>query len=154
MTQDWWWRSRFFSGQAFIQMPQTIGNNDFTPVLSSPIPVASAEYQSAPNELASRGHPPQVFPSLWVQMHAHLPAAIPEQALHWWCPVLTAESTLGDGHGIYWTFFCSLKPSSQQLNLPPWRPWWSGKCACLWSLFVLFFWFIKVHFHGKEGLCN
>uniref|UniRef100_A0A4W5JK89 Kinase n=1 Tax=Hucho hucho TaxID=62062 RepID=A0A4W5JK89_9TELE len=39
-------------------------------------------------------------------MHSHLPAAIPEQALYWWCPDPAAESTLGDGPG----------PSSQQLN--------------------------------------
>ncbi len=29
-------------------------------------------------------------------MHSHLPAAIPEQALHWWCPDPTAEPILGD----------------------------------------------------------
>uniref|UniRef100_A0A8C7I4V8 protein O-GlcNAcase n=1 Tax=Oncorhynchus kisutch TaxID=8019 RepID=A0A8C7I4V8_ONCKI len=39
-------------------------------------------------------------------MHSHLPAAIPEQALYWWCPDLAAESTLGDGPGACWTFLC------------------------------------------------
>jgi hypothetical protein len=37
------------------------------------------------------GHPPKVFASLCMQMHSHLPTAIPEQALHWWCPNPTAE---------------------------------------------------------------
>ena len=80
-----------------------IRENDFTPVLSSPIPVPFAEYQSVPDvfswrEVASLlpltpGHTPKVFTSLCVQMHSHLPAAIPEQALYWWCPDPAAEST-------------------------------------------------------------
>uniref|UniRef100_A0A673WBV7 TIAM Rac1 associated GEF 1 n=1 Tax=Salmo trutta TaxID=8032 RepID=A0A673WBV7_SALTR len=45
------------------------------------------------------GHLPKLFASLCVQMHSHLPAAIPEQALYWWCPDSAAESTLGDGPG-------------------------------------------------------
>ncbi|KAJ8349814.1 hypothetical protein SKAU_G00249440 [Synaphobranchus kaupii] len=65
------------------------------------------------------GHPPKVFASLGVQMHSHLPAAIPEQALHWWCPDPAAESTLGDGPSACWTFLGALKPSSQKLNLSP-----------------------------------
>ncbi|KAF3833325.1 hypothetical protein F7725_026990 [Dissostichus mawsoni] len=43
-----------------------------------------------------------ILPSLGltvVQMHSHLPAAIPEQALHWWCPDPAVEATLGDGPG-------------------------------------------------------
>ena len=59
---------------------------------------------------------PKVFASLCVQMHSHLPAAIPEQALYWGCPDFAAESTLRDGPGACWTFLGALKPSSQQLN--------------------------------------
>lgn len=63
------------------------------------------------------GHPPNVFTSLCMQMHSHLPAAVPEQALHrWWCPDLPAESTSGDGPGACWPFFGALKPSSQHLK--------------------------------------
>ncbi|KAK1905016.1 Golgi-specific brefeldin A-resistance guanine nucleotide exchange factor 1 [Dissostichus eleginoides] len=57
--------------------------------------------------------------SLCVQMHSHLPAASPEQALHWWCPDPAAESTLGDGPGASWTYLEALNPSSQQLNPSP-----------------------------------
>lgn len=38
-------------------------------------------------------------------------------------PWSAAESTFGDGPGDYWTFLGALKPSSQQLNLSPWRSW-------------------------------
>ena len=60
------------------------------------------------------GHPPKVFNSQCMQMHSHLPDAIPEQALHWWCPDPAAESTLGDSPGACGTFLSALKPSSQQ----------------------------------------
>jgi len=52
-----------------------------------------------------------ILPSLGltvVQMHSHLPAAIPEQALHWWCPDPAAQSTLGDGPGACWTYLEAL----------------------------------------------
>ena len=39
-------------------------------------------------------HSPKVFTPL--QMHSQLPAAIPEQTLHCWCPDPTADSALGD----------------------------------------------------------
>jgi hypothetical protein len=81
------------------------GENYLTnPVLSSPIPVPFAEYQSVPDDVfpgekwllllpfLTPGHPPKVFASLCVQMNSHLPAAIPEQALYWWCPDPAAES--------------------------------------------------------------
>ncbi|XP_059358628.1 NACHT, LRR and PYD domains-containing protein 1 homolog [Carassius carassius] len=42
------------------------------------------------------GHPPKVLASLCVHLHSHLAAAIPEQALHWWCTNPAAEYTLGD----------------------------------------------------------
>ena len=70
-------------------------------------------------EVVTPGHHPKVFASLCVQMHSHLPAAIPEQALCWWCPDPAAESTLGDGPSACWTFLGALKPSSQQLNRSP-----------------------------------
>ena len=90
----------FFSKQAFFQMPQTIEKeihqrNDFTPVLSSPIPMT-----------LTPGHPPKVFASLCMQMYSHLltPATTSaEQALHWWCPNPIAESTFGDGLSACWT---------------------------------------------------
>ena len=50
------------------------------------------------------GHPAKVFASLCMQIHSHPPAAIPEQALFWWCPAPAAESNLGDGPGACWTF--------------------------------------------------
>ncbi|RXN32267.1 WD repeat-containing 26 [Labeo rohita] len=95
---------------------------DFAPVLSSPFAILFAEDQSVPDvffwrEVASLlpflspGHPPKVFASLWVQMRSHLPAAIPEQALHWWHSDPAAESSLGDDPGACWTFLDALKPS-------------------------------------------
>ncbi|RXN32625.1 endonuclease domain-containing 1 -like protein [Labeo rohita] len=44
-------------------------------------------------------------------MRSHLPAAIPEQALHWWHSDPAAESSLGDDPGACWTFLDALKPS-------------------------------------------
>ncbi|XP_051815313.1 coenzyme Q-binding protein COQ10 homolog B, mitochondrial isoform X2 [Acanthochromis polyacanthus] len=44
-----------------------------------------------------------------VKMFSHLPAAIPEQALHWWCLDPAAESALGDGPGVCWTFFTTIE---------------------------------------------
>lgn len=102
-----------------------IRENDFTPFLSSPIPVPFEEYSLL--SFLTPGHPPKVFASLCVPMHSYQPADIPEQALHWWCRDLVTESTLGDGPGTAWTFFGALKPSSQQLNLSPWSCWWSDK---------------------------
>ena len=69
----------------------------------------------------------KIFASLCMQMHSHLPVAIPEQALYWWCPDPAAESTLGDGPDACWTFLGALKPSSHQLNSSPWSSWWSVK---------------------------
>uniref|UniRef100_A0A9J7XRB0 Transposase n=1 Tax=Cyprinus carpio carpio TaxID=630221 RepID=A0A9J7XRB0_CYPCA len=62
---------------------------------------------------------PKVFASLCVQMRSHLPAAIPEQALHWWHSDPATESSLGDDPGACWTFLDALKPSLQELNLFP-----------------------------------
>nr|XP_005755001.1 PREDICTED: uncharacterized protein LOC102212052 [Pundamilia nyererei] len=56
------------------------------------------------------GHLPKVFASLCLQMRSHLPAAIPEQALHWWHSDPAAESSLGDDPGACWTFLDALKP--------------------------------------------
>ena len=67
-----------------------IRENNFTLVLSSPIPVPFAEYQSVPD-----GFPGEK------------------------CPDPAAESTLGDGPGARWIFLGALKPSSQQLNRSP-----------------------------------
>ena len=99
-----------------------IGEYDFAPVLSSPFTILSAEDQSVPDvflwrEVASflpfltPGHLPKVFASPCVQMRSHLPAAIPEQALHWWHSDPAAESSLGDNPGACWTFLDALKPS-------------------------------------------
>jgi len=52
-------------------------------------------------------------------MRSHLPAAIPEQALHWWHSDPAAESSLGDDPGACWTFLDTLKPSLQEFNLFP-----------------------------------
>uniref|UniRef100_A0A9J8CIM4 Transposase Tc1-like domain-containing protein n=1 Tax=Cyprinus carpio carpio TaxID=630221 RepID=A0A9J8CIM4_CYPCA len=65
------------------------------------------------------GHLPKVFASLCMQMCSHLPAAIPEQALHWWHSDPAAEFSLGDDPGACWTFLDALKPSLQELNLFP-----------------------------------
>ena len=101
------------------------------------------------------GHSPKVFTSLCMQMHSHLPAAIPEKALYWWCPNPATESTLGDGPGACWTFLGALKPSSQQFNCSPWSSWWSDKWLikvqsywqqypCLWSPFCAKQWWRHV----------
>lgn len=84
-----------------------MGESDFAPVLSSPFAILSAEDQSVPDgffflrEVASLlpfltlGHLSKVFVSLCVQIRSYLPAAIPEQALHWWHSDPAAESSLG-----------------------------------------------------------
>lgn len=47
----------------------------------------------------------------------HLPAAIPEQSLHWWCLDLTSESTLGDGPGPCSNFLCAFFTTIDPLPL-------------------------------------
>ena len=116
---------KLFSGCPKQSERGFIRENNLTPVLSSPIPVPFAEYQYVPDVFPGEkwllcltpGYPPKVFTSLCVQMHSHLPAAIRDQALCWWCPDPATESTLGDGPGACWTFLGALKPSSQQLKV-------------------------------------
>lgn len=144
MTQNWWSCSSFLLRTSFFsQKLQTIGKEIHqrkwlytSPQQSNPCTccrISVCPWSFSWREVASLppfltpGHPPKVFASLSMQIHSHLPAAIPEQALHWWCPNPAAESTLGDCPGICWTFLGALKPSSQQFNLSPWSSWWSDK---------------------------
>uniref|UniRef100_A0A3Q0QPL8 Titin n=1 Tax=Amphilophus citrinellus TaxID=61819 RepID=A0A3Q0QPL8_AMPCI len=70
-----------------------IKENNFIPVLSSPIPILYARFHLSLIFLLERSgffavlldiRPPTiVFVSLHVQMHSHLRAAIPEKVLHW-----------------------------------------------------------------------
>ena len=131
-----------FSGQAFFRMPQTIGKEIHLrkwlyPSLQEANPCTFCRISVCPwcfswREVASLlpfltpGHPPKVFASLCVQMTSHLPAAIPEQALYWWCPDPAAES-------LTWCQLVLL---------------WQG-----WNA-VEMFWGDSGHMHGKEGLCN
>lgn len=77
-------------------------------------PVPSAEHQSVseafPGEkwllwgLSGVKKDSKVFASLYMQMHSDLPAAVPEQVLHWRWLTAPAGESLGDGPGACCTF--------------------------------------------------
>ena len=100
----------FFSKQTFFRPPQTLRKGIHQRKLLYPSPQQSnpctyCRISIRPwcfywREVASLlpfltlGHLPKVFALLCMQMYSHLPAAIPERALHWRWPDPAAKSAL------------------------------------------------------------
>lgn len=115
---------KLFSGCPKQSEREFIRENDFIPVVSSPIPVPCAEYQSVSDVFPGEKwllYCPSWHQAIHQKLLSHCAcrcttALLPflkkkNQTLHCWSPDPAAESTLGDGPGTCLTFFGILKPS-------------------------------------------
>lgn len=82
----------FFSGQSFLQMPQTIGKGLHQRKWLCPIPqrCSPCTFCRISALLDTRSFSKSLA-SLCVQIHSHVPAAVTEQSIYWWYPNPIAE---------------------------------------------------------------